>query len=221
MFFNSIDEIPKIIAGVSCAIFVVPPETELKLKNTIFLRPEKDKKTIPVEQMRDFLSLTGVKQNSDQFFVITPADKMGAEAQNAFLKTLEEPHDNYHFILLTEKPDLLLPTILSRTALFILKKTNTLKEPPDASEEVKTLAKRLIAAKPADLIEIAEGITKKKDTSRAKALDVVGVAIEILYKTYFITGNTAFLAKLPKFLKLYENLEQNGHVKLHLVADLC
>src|SRR6201999_3807744 len=36
-------------------------------------------------------------------------------AANALLKTLEEPGQKTHFILLTSQPEALLPTILSRT----------------------------------------------------------------------------------------------------------
>ena len=62
---------------------------------------------------------------------------------------------------------------------------------------------------------------KKKDNVRAWALEILGIAIEMLYKTYLINGKDVFLMKLPKFLVAYENISRNGHVKLHLVADLC
>ncbi|HPO16890.1 MAG TPA: DNA polymerase III subunit delta' [Candidatus Hydrogenedentes bacterium] len=47
-------------------------------------------------------------------FLILDADRMGIEAQNHFLKTLEEPPSNTVFILITEYPRQLLPTIRSR-----------------------------------------------------------------------------------------------------------
>ena len=56
---------------------------------------------------------------------------------------------------------------------------------------------------------------------RAFALEVVGVAIEMLYKTYFITSKEVFLKKLPKFLAVYDGISQNGHVKLQIVANIC
>lgn len=42
------------------------------------------------------------------------ADEMTTEAANAFLKTLEEPHDNVTIIMTTSRQDSILPTILSR-----------------------------------------------------------------------------------------------------------
>lgn len=46
--------------------------------------------------------------------VILHADRMGVGAENAFLKTLEEPPTDCLLLLLTDSPELLLPTILSR-----------------------------------------------------------------------------------------------------------
>ena len=53
-------------------------------------------------------------------FIIDEAELLGNEAQNLLLKTLEEPPPNTFFILVTTRPDTLLPTILSRcqTVLF-------------------------------------------------------------------------------------------------------
>lgn len=47
-------------------------------------------------------------------FIILEADRMNPTAQNYFLKTLEEPPSNTLFILVTEQPRMLLPTIRSR-----------------------------------------------------------------------------------------------------------
>ena len=46
--------------------------------------------------------------------VVCNAEAMTTEAANAFLKTLEEPSPTTHFILLTDRPNYLLPTIVSR-----------------------------------------------------------------------------------------------------------
>lgn len=51
-------------------------------------------------------------------FVLEDADRMNAVAQNHFLKTLEEPPGQSVFILLTEYPRLLLPTIRSRCQMI-------------------------------------------------------------------------------------------------------
>ena len=47
-------------------------------------------------------------------FIITPADRLNPQAQNAILKTLEEPESRAVIILVTTRPHALLPTIRSR-----------------------------------------------------------------------------------------------------------
>lgn len=220
MFFNDLTQLPEIATRASCAIFVIPPETELKLKNTFYLKPEDEKATISVAQIRDFIALASNKQTTDQFFVITPADRLNIAAQNAFLKNLEEPKDHVHYLLFTKQPSALLPTILSRAELYYLKKTNQLTTPPEADPEIIKIAKQLISTPPTTLPTLATDIAKHKD-ARTYAINIVSTAIELLFKSYFITKNPKLLEKIPHFTELYDNLQNNGHVKLHLIADLC
>lgn len=222
MFFEKIADINQIASKVACGVFVVPPDTKLKLKNPIYLRPDESKTTtiITVEQIRDFLSLTNNRETSERFFVITPADAMNEAAQNAFLKTFEEPKPHCHFVLLTAQPNLLLPTILSRAQVFYLRQPDTVDLPPAAKEKTITAAKKLISATPQNLPALAIEFTKSKTQTRQQTMDIVATAIELLYKSYFKTHNEKFLTKLPKLINLYENLDKNGHIKLHLVADL-
>ncbi|MFP4520985.1 MAG: ATP-binding protein [Fibrobacterota bacterium] len=49
--------------------------------------------------------------------IITECERMNNIAANKFLKTLEEPPPSSRIILVTSKPDLLLPTIRSRTSI--------------------------------------------------------------------------------------------------------
>jgi DNA polymerase-3 subunit delta' len=53
-------------------------------------------------------------QEGRRVFIISQAERMNMESANAFLKTLEEPHDNITFILTTSKKDALPQTVLSR-----------------------------------------------------------------------------------------------------------
>lgn len=218
MFFNSPEEVLEIIKGVGCAVFVVPKNVEISIKNAVVVEPE-GKRTISIEQIRAVIDRLNMKQISDQYVIVRPADAMTAEAANAFLKNLEEPKEKVHFLLVTDSPSKLLPTILSRAFIYFLKDTHNINA-IDADEEVKKIAKKIITAKPEDLIDITESIAKKKDEARIYALNVLSVAIEMLYKSYFLTKKEAFLKKIPGFLAAYENIEKNGHIKLHLVADL-
>lgn len=71
---------------------------------------------IPVDEIRYVISLVGQHTfvGGRRVVIIERAEKMNQPAQNALLKTLEEPLAGTVFLLLTESPELLLPTIVSR-----------------------------------------------------------------------------------------------------------
>jgi DNA polymerase III subunit delta' len=50
--------------------------------------------------------------------IVDQADALGAAPQNALLKTLEEPTPSSLFVLVTARPDALLPTVTSRCAVL-------------------------------------------------------------------------------------------------------
>ena len=78
------------------------------------LAPEKN--TIKVDRIRDLtdeLSLAAY-EGGRKIAIIERADCMNENAQNALLKTLENPTGDTLFFLLTDKPGALLPTIVSR-----------------------------------------------------------------------------------------------------------
>ena len=218
MFFDDPAKIPEIARHVGTAVFVLPEDTAIEIKNALLLAPEA-KSSITIEEVKNLLSLLGTKQSSDRFIIIRPAEAMTEEAANALLKNIEEPKLRTHFLLITSSPSSLLPTILSRSAIYFLR-TPCNFEAISADPKVKALAKQLIAARSADLVSLAENIAKTKDNPRAFTLSVLATAIEILYKSYFLTQKTVFLQKLPRFLAAHDAISKNGHLKLQLVANL-
>lgn len=81
------------------------------------IAPEKDKSSISVKQIRDELVKDiSIRPYGSQkkIYIIEEADKLTVEAQNAMLKTLEEPPVYGMIILLAESTTSFLPTILSR-----------------------------------------------------------------------------------------------------------
>lgn len=76
--------------------------------------------SLKIEQIRDLQKQVQYKpyQAKRQIFLIEKAEAMTQEAANCFLKTLEEPSGQTVFILLSDQPYGLLPTILSRCQQF-------------------------------------------------------------------------------------------------------
>ncbi|MEE0955640.1 MAG: DNA polymerase III subunit delta' [Eubacterium sp.] len=56
-----------------------------------------------------------------KIYIVDEAQKMTVQAQNALLKTIEEPPEYAVIILLAENPDAMLPTVLSRCVRLDLK----------------------------------------------------------------------------------------------------
>lgn len=221
MFFEHLYDIPRLAKSAHTTIFCLDPETELNLPHAIDIRPKEEKQGITVEQIREVIALSNSKQIEDRFVIIRHAESLTDSATNAFLKLLEEPRDNYHFILLTTEPHTLLPTVLSRAFLFAPRIKQPLAQKPNTTTEILSLAKRLLAANPKQLPGLADEISKLKPDARNQALLATATAIELAYKSYFATKNSNFLEKIPKLLNLHKNLKGNGLLKLHIVADLC
>lgn len=84
------------------------------------LKPEEDKKSLTIEQVRDFIKTLNLSSflNSYKIGIIKEAERLTAEAQNALLKTLEEPKDKVVVILLVTSEESLPATILSRSQIL-------------------------------------------------------------------------------------------------------
>ena len=73
-------------------------------------------KSIAVEQMRDVEATVALApyEGRKRVVIVDPAEEMSAGAQNAFLKTLEEPPPHVVFVLVSANADRLLETVRSR-----------------------------------------------------------------------------------------------------------
>ncbi|MBR3837612.1 MAG: hypothetical protein IKJ74_05625 [Clostridia bacterium] len=80
------------------------------------LRPEEEGKRIPVSAIRQLIAETHLlpTQGDWRVLIIENADHMNKEAQNALLKSIEEPSPQTVFFLLTDDLTRLLPTVRSR-----------------------------------------------------------------------------------------------------------
>ncbi|HOV72934.1 MAG TPA: DNA polymerase III subunit delta' [Candidatus Hydrogenedentes bacterium] len=120
--------------------------------DVVFLAPVSKSRIITVEMVRSMTELATLRpfESDWRVFIIQDAERMGVPAQNHFLKTLEEPPGNSLFILVSESPGLLLPTIRSRcqrirfgalrpeTVAELLERTRDL--PPDTARAIAAVA---------------------------------------------------------------------------------
>ena len=71
---------------------------------------------VVVDQVEEMMkeAFTSPFEAERKVIIVTEADRMNEPAANKLLKTLEEPPARTHFVLLSEAPDELLPTVRSR-----------------------------------------------------------------------------------------------------------
>jgi DNA polymerase-3 subunit delta' len=83
---------------------------------------KKASREISIDQIRAISSFANLTSHSNGYRIVLihPAEAMNNNAANALLKSLEEPSDQLMFILVSNNPQQLLPTILSRCLSFAL-----------------------------------------------------------------------------------------------------
>jgi len=110
---------------------------------------KKPSRQVSVDQIRGLADFIGMSahQGGRRVIVIHPAEAMNSNAANALLKNLEEPPPGLLFILVSHKPQQLLPTILSRCLSFAL-------PAPDAASTTRWLAEQGVK-NPADALAVS------------------------------------------------------------------
>jgi len=79
----------------------------------VWLYPEKRYTLEQIKVIFDTISFA-LAPGQQFFFIVQKADCLTTACSNSLLKSVEEPPTGYHFIFLTERKNLILPTIRSR-----------------------------------------------------------------------------------------------------------
>lgn len=108
----------RIEAGTHPDVLFLMPEAErverrLLSKAELDRAPSRDLRIADVREMERRVRLPAY-EGGTKVVVITPAERMNVAAQNALLKTLEEPPSGTVLVLVTAAEGLLLPTVRSR-----------------------------------------------------------------------------------------------------------
>ena len=122
--------------------------------------------------------------------VISGADRMQVEAANAFLKTLEEPPPRTMFLMMTDQPDAMLPTIISRSQRIDLPMPPGILEGDDYEEVADAFAAK-------DAVALAAKLKELKDESPPEDVAFVRKAF---FRTLLSFARQAMLScKLPRY----------------------
>ena len=185
---------------------------------------------IRIAQMRDLSSHAINKTNSERIYIIDNADQMNHQAQNSFLKLLEEPVPHVHFVLVSHHSERLLPTVLSRV--------QALRVPPishDQSVELLDTLRVMDETKRTRLLFLADGLPATltrlvgdKEVFQAKITAITdarlllqGTAIDKFRITNTYGGNRAGTLELLSYAEriLRHSLAQHPSTQLIERAD--
>ena len=124
--------------------------------NPDFTIIEPEGNTIKINQIREFTNKVYEKPISSdkKVFIINNSESMTKEAQNALLKTLEEPPYYIVIILIAKNKDLFLPTIKSRCTEVLFKRLNN-------EDVLKILKEKYNLEADETVLKIADGSVEK------------------------------------------------------------
>ena len=120
------DGIGKSILARNIGFKILGKNIDMQYVDLVEWKVEKNKSTIGVSSIRTLIEEINKKpyEGDKKVIIIYNADKMTTQAQNAFLKTIEEPPKNVIIILLCENVEVILDTIKSRCQIHKLKSLN-------------------------------------------------------------------------------------------------
>ena len=183
-----------------------------------YLVPQGKSRTIKVEKtredpgpgMRDGLiepMSTTAFSGGWKVGVIVSADRLQVAAANAFLKLLEEPPPKTLFLLLTDRPDVILPTIISRSQRIDLPLSDGILEGEMAAAIAEVFASRGVTGvfeKAQAGKRLAEIFAEVKDEAADEDVPVVRKAF---FKTLLMQVRAWMVKELLPRHQAFRNLE--------------
>lgn len=172
----------------------------------IIVEPEESKE-IKIIQIRDLQKHFSLKAYSSPIkaAIIDKAHLLNQEAQSAFLKILEEPRGNVLFILISEYPEMLLPTILSRVErlkFYSKHSEDKSKEEKEAIDEIINLSSQNLFSR----FQYAKSLSERTTDIRV-ILDIwLNYFREILLGVLNGKSSDYSLSKLKNILDTIQNI---------------
>ncbi len=178
---------------------VAPPEYPPGV-DTLHLSPDPG---LGIEEVRQIITFLSKKPLLSPFnvVVIHEAEKLTLPAQQAILKTLEEPPGNSQIYLVTTEPESLLPTILSRVRVSY----KSVHQHIDASSLKKSseiLNKLLTAKRVGERLVIIDQVGFTRDT----ALEFLSHLEFILHQNLDLSLDYQLIVDTRKYLKANVNV---------------
>ena len=115
----------KCLEKSGCAICIQCRKvTQQQHESIVWIEPEKQYTLEDIKIIFSTIVFT-LSEQQHFFFILKKAEQLSSACANALLKSLEEPPAGYHFILLANRTDGILPTIRSRCIIHHVSGTDT------------------------------------------------------------------------------------------------
>lgn len=188
--------------GLTSHLLNCTPETALNHPDVHSLAPESKSRKLVIEQFRELEHALRMHahRGGHKMAIVFEADRMMPQAANAFLKTLEEPPKNTHILLLSEHPEQLLETILSRCVAVQLRSTGK----PERSQQevaVSELLSRFYETRKADLqggLWLAQQFQQLLGSAKGTIQSAAATAFKAEEKQYKQTVDPKWLEQLEE-----------------------
>lgn len=164
----------------------------------MWLTPEKNY-TLP--QLQPIFETIALQLAPDEkfFFVIEHADALTPACANSLLKVMEEPPTGYHFLLLAERQDDILPTIRSRAVVSSFYKQD------DVPNEHQ-LIPYFTGTKPYNPQDFLQSLDRSLITER-ESIDLVDHLFAYwmrILKDAYLSNNTKVITHAKKMIVLFQ-----------------
>ena len=194
---------------------------------------KKEKSSIGIDSIRSIFQFIRMRpvENRFRFVIIQHCDTLTTEAQNALLKTLEEPNPSIVVILLAQTTDTLLQTVLSRVQTIRLTLPSHIDETLDP-QEIESLSNILqeivlFGSIPA-VFQFSQSITKN-NKDRNATIHYLEFFYRLLNSRLTQSANKTFLKELPDYMlirmmngitRTIAQVKQNASLQLAVEAML-
>lgn len=174
--------------------------------NIIKVSPDDEKSSLGIDKIRDLRLKLSIKSINKQpkIAIINMAHNLTSEAQNALLKTLEEPPENVYLILFSPNADLLLPTVVSRCQVIELSQDLPQNNSPKEQEKLTAILKWIEEG------SVLNGFAWAKENTKRKE------AIETLDKLLALSRQNLIPDVVRKLFQAKKYLLGNTNVRLTL-----
>lgn len=200
---------------------VFPDLLIIKSKNSeSSIKNEKDMMNVEVDQIREAQNFLSYKSYYSGFktVIIDNAERMTFEAQNCFLKNLEEPRGKTIIFLISSKLDMLLPTITSRCQeikFFQVKKYEFSKDEQEILQDLLAVLKSDLAVKfqYAKKINLEEGsLNKILEILQRHLRNLLLSKIGVVSGGQTVENGDFSIKQLEKAIKLIDKINHQSNI---------